>query len=1366
MNKIIKNIFGIFLVFVLLINFFLVNISAANNSNVLAAVVNELKAVDYEGEIIANKLAPLFFSSIDKVAKQKELAAIKNIPFLSVSEQEVLDALKKENIYKLSYKDSFKKVQDNIENIISKMLDYENSNQTYNSRNDDYYINLILANKENFLLGLTFIDRFYNFNVEDGKKLSDILMYEPNRFGYNPSPFNYIINLGAMEGTNYIHINNVKVYDRYIKNVVTDKNLVDFIKTNLSDGIDFNQWFKEASKAIIFEKESNEKPEVSVKLFDKLIKENNSTRFLLPLLTIPENNLFVITNTATITIGNIDTYIDKDLKNNQELYSREIEKLKIKINDVAEKQRNFIDFWYRIVPEQAKNLNTNRIIIDSFSLENGGNNPNWSTQFGNGAASGVENFFTPFRMYASYIFVDAVADGAGVRNYLAKALTDKGLMAYTHELTHLLEQSVWFNDMGERTGYKAEFYARGLFESYKDNTPIFNFNLIYENQDLNYLFNHSPERFQKETDLKEYFKVMFDVLYTLDFAEAESILNKNSDDKVKWLKSLKQELNLKPNVSNGILNDSVQNSLDNFLPINKEKANLLTDVYSLIDNDIVVSRYEYKGRERFGKSTANDYLVVSMFSPIFATSTNEFGVSGDVISRRQAFEFLEAYGYFNGMVPYISNQYKIDATNQNEIFSDKFIISKIFNGEHNNDLKQFKKDRFKLRIDNISKLKEIDIQYEGKNIHIENFETIKELMDQAIIEDLANQNNFVNEYHRTFPHDTKVEKLKKSIYLAYKNLTNDFRDSIYKEELMKDVYQPITSKKVFDRNEEIVIDRFIDNKEKLPLNTRFESINPISSDVGGEFVNEILIIYSDNSSEKINIDYKIKTDTEKHEVVFGDINVKYNSSVDFNLSILNISDLPDNIVIETQGVVDTTKQGAHSIKMKVIYEDGTFDESNISVFVGNSMADEHQPETSKKMYFKNADILAGDLISNKEQLPYTSIEFITAVENVTHGDKQVRIKVIYQDKSFDLVDAQYYIKNDSETFNIEFIDISTGFNLIPDASIAINNIDSLPKDIVVSWVVLPDVSSSGDVLGKIKVLYQDGSYHEQEVTVSVGDSMADLHNPQTVVKTINKNDSIIIEDLIKNKDQLPINTKYTLNNQPDLSNYGEKEIEIKVSYPDASFEIVKAKLNVLSDAETTKVEVKNIKVLLGEAIDPLLAIVNFNQLPTNTKAVWLNNIDSSIPGVVVGMLELTFADGSKLVKDINISINKNQAMLNSIKTKKLTLLKDELIEATDFILNLNDLPKDIKVAWEKEVDTKNIGENQAQLKVLYSDNSFTLLDVYYKVVAKQEAINVNDTKKIEQNIKVLPNTGYVNYDLFAVFLIVISNVLVFKNKDN
>ena len=137
--------------------------------------------------------------------------------------------------------------------------------------------------------------------------------------------------------------------------------------------------------------------------------------------------------------------------------------------------------------------------------------------------------------------------------------------------------------------------------------------------------------------------------------------------------------------------------------------------------------------------------------------------------RRTVYELLAEFGYKDGVVPYISNMYKDDAKNGGHKLSDTFILNKIFKGNYSN-LKEFKNKMFERRIHNLSKLKEIEIEWEGKTIKINNVK-LEELMKSAVNKDLE----LINQNRKP----KYVDELKKAVYKKYFSITNEFRGSIY-----------------------------------------------------------------------------------------------------------------------------------------------------------------------------------------------------------------------------------------------------------------------------------------------------------------------------------------------------------------------------------------------------------------------------------------------------------------------------------------------------------------------------------------------------------------------------------------------------------
>ena len=73
----------------------------------------------------------------------------------------------------------------------------------------------------------------------------------------------------------------------------------------------------------------------------------------------------------------------------------------------------------------------------------------------------------------------------------------------------------------------------------------------------------------------------------------------------------------------------------------------------------------------------------------------------------------------------------------------------------------------------------LDIDYKGKQEVIASPERMKQLMDEAVKEELAQikAGNISQKQYRFI--ETPVQKLKKAIYKAYLKESNEFRNSIY-----------------------------------------------------------------------------------------------------------------------------------------------------------------------------------------------------------------------------------------------------------------------------------------------------------------------------------------------------------------------------------------------------------------------------------------------------------------------------------------------------------------------------------------------------------------------------------------------------------
>ena len=722
----------------------------------------------------------------------KRIALRKTHP--NITDQEVKDMLRTEYLQKLSIQESFDQTKMQAESSFKKIASHTLGIIGDTPENRSKVKQELEQYKEQILLGLSYINRFYNIQFGD-TNIRDILAFNPSSFGNKTmTALDSLKKLGSMSYEEMKLTNSPQTFTKYLSTITGKASLKEFLDSNrqLFTSDDADTWLKKSSQAMIVEKPSKENPSAYVGLYSKLTagekdprKQEANMAAILGLLNVKEPNVYVISNMATITYGNIGSYIDTSLaQSNPTKYQTELARVKSLIEKAAVQQANYVDTLYRITkPENRDKLLTNRLIIDTMKKYT--SNPNaqidstWSPAAGNGADKGVDQFMTPMNYYSPVSKVGAEANGLGVRYFIDRVLDDRGSATYSHEMTHLLDRTVLFNNHGRRDGTGAEFYARGIFEnSYNpEKDTYFNLNFVYDESDKNGFYNKTPDRFKTAEDLQSYMKGSFDVLYTLDYLEAEASKGLSAEDKMSYFKKIMPITSTGPRTWVDYRNTAVKptHKSEEIQALTLEDAKKLTDINSLIDNHILVNRYIIAGFSDKGKIAANGYYTVDMFDTIYGVSQNDSGMSGDITFRKQAFELMATLGYYEGFVPYVSNQFKEAAEAENQPLSDTYIFNKVLNGK---SYAEFKKAQIKERVAKIDQLKPLTIQYEGQQISLTS-QKLSELMQKAVQEELK-QIKTGNTTARTYTFiETPVQKLKKAIYKAYLKDSDDFRRSIY-----------------------------------------------------------------------------------------------------------------------------------------------------------------------------------------------------------------------------------------------------------------------------------------------------------------------------------------------------------------------------------------------------------------------------------------------------------------------------------------------------------------------------------------------------------------------------------------------------------
>ena len=742
-----------------------------------------------------------FLSDYTKVTNQV-LADLQGVEYDSAAMRRVLGIEADASLDPLYLDKEFEKVKANIGEHLRKVLAMDKSINTMGDSIATYISEKIKNNKEAFLLGLTYLNRWYNINY-DHINTKDLNTYKFDFDGNSTaSTLDTIIALGQSGMENLKASNNISAYETTLapakgRQTVTDllesyRKLFLPTKTN-------NEWLKTNTKAYIVESKSAI-PEVRAKqesatpdskytlgVYDRITAPSWKLKnMLLPLLTLPEEDVYVISNLSTLAFGGYERY--RDRVNNTVLSGEELRQyVRAKVDQSAEWQRDHYDIWYHLLsPEYKEKLFRSVMVSDGFGMKDSNSKYYWAT-LSDKAIDSIYNFFGPTgKWYGESKGAGAYANGSEV-HYVSDRLLDKyGTSVYTHEMVHNSDGHIYFEGKGRREGLGAELYALGLLQS-ADNLDkdAIVLNTLYkgDKDSPTRLHTYDPtSRFTSAAALQEYVHGMYDVLYTLDAMEANAILTKSNDVKKKWFRK----------IENFYIEDKYHKQThagNSVRPLTDAEVSKLTSLDALIDNDII-NRRAYRDKSDY---TRNGYHLISMFSPIYAALSNPKGAPGDIMFRKTAYELLAEKGYQDGFLPYVSNQYAEEAKRNGDItysdwhgkdvglITDSLVLKNVFANQYGS-WADFKKDMFNKRIRKQDQLKPITIQYElgvpnsSKEITIRSAAQMQELIDQAVAKDVAN-------IDRTTSHAPAswVHLLKQKIYNAYLRSTDDFRESIYKQ---------------------------------------------------------------------------------------------------------------------------------------------------------------------------------------------------------------------------------------------------------------------------------------------------------------------------------------------------------------------------------------------------------------------------------------------------------------------------------------------------------------------------------------------------------------------------------------------------------
>ena len=736
-----------------------------NQETIIRQVLPELKKVNYHSDAIRNTLG------ISPKVKQTELYL----------------------------EEQFAKTKQHLEDSLRKLLSADAGLVENNQVMTGYIVDKIKRNKEALLLGMSYLERWYNFSYGQ-VNIKDLVLYHLDFFGKgNASPLDTLIELGKSGFNNLLAKNNVDTYGISLASHhgTTDlfSTLENYRKVFLPNTSN-NDWFKKQTKAFIVEekstiaevkaKQEQAGTKYSIGVYDRITSSTWKYRnMVLPLLTLPERSVFVISTLSSLGFGAYDRYRNSDYKAGDEL-NKFVED---NARETAKRQRDHYDYWYRILDKQSREkLYRTILLYDAYKFGDDHTEGKASTiaDFENSNPA-MQHFFGPVGNKVVHNHHGAYATGDGVY-YMSYRMLDKdGAITYTHEMTHDSDQDIYLGGYGRRSGLGPEFFAKGLLQAPdhpNDATITINSILKHSKSDsmegsrLQVL--DPTERFKDASDLQKYAHNMFDLIYLLEYLEGQSIVKKlNVSQKMEALRKIENHYLTDPADGNDVYATNVVKDLT------EEEAQKLTSFESLIDNNILSAR-EYQA----GTYERNGYFTIKLFAPIFSALSSEKGTPGDLMGRRIAYELLAAKGFKDGMVPYISNQYEEIAKQNGQtinlygkkqgLVTDKLVLEKLFGGQYSS-WAAFKKAMYQERVAQFDHLTKVTFKdptqswMSNATKTIQRVKELQELMDQAVLQDA--EGTRWSDYNPET--DSAVHKLKRAVFKAYLDQTNDFRTSIF-----------------------------------------------------------------------------------------------------------------------------------------------------------------------------------------------------------------------------------------------------------------------------------------------------------------------------------------------------------------------------------------------------------------------------------------------------------------------------------------------------------------------------------------------------------------------------------------------------------